>query len=204
MRDPIDDLLHRDAIARRIQGWAHWRDTCDWASLQDCFVPDATMVTTWFDGSAADFVAASRRLAETGAGGSVQHVMGASIVELGDGRAIAATRVQLAVRGKVHGVAVDVVCLGRFHDRLLLCPDGAWRLRHRIPVYDKDMLQPVVPGTPLHLDAEVFGRLPPHYAHLSYMQQQGGATITMDLPVPNSAEDRALRAADAAWLAGRD
>jgi len=198
MDTDIDALLRRSAITQLLRGWGLWRDTGDWARLRACYAPGARMRTTWFDGDAGDFVEASRRMAGAG-GGSVQHFIGASVIESTDDRALAATRIQLLVRGQLAGTPVDVACYGRFHDRLVR-HDGQWRIARREPVYDKDILRPVMPDARLEIDAEALARFPAHYRFTAYLQSLGGATITPDLPAPQSAQERQLQADDQSWL----
>jgi len=193
-------LLDRSAVAALIQNWGRWRDTQAWAELAGAFAADAWMKTTWFDGPAQAFVAASRQLAVGGA--SVQHSFGASDVAIEGARALANTRVELLIRGRLHGVEVDVHCWGRFIDRLVRDEGGRWRIQLRVPVYEKDRLQPVLPGTPLALDPALLDALPPHYRFTAYMQSQSGAQINQDLPPANSEGYRALEAANRAWLEG--
>lgn len=198
MRSDIDDFVQRTAIERLIQGWGLWRDTAQWQRLLACYAPGALMRTTWFDGTATDFVAASQRMA-SGGGPSVQHFIGASSVALHSDRALAVTRIQLLVRGRLGDTPVDVTCYGRFHDRLVRL-NGDWLIERREPVYDKDCLQAVLPQDALFIDPQALALFPAHYAFTAFLQSRGGATITMDLPAPNSPADLALRDADAAWL----
>lgn len=191
------DLL---AITQLQHGWGLWRDTCDWERLSACYTPDALMRTTWFDGTAADFLVASQRMASASKG-SLQHAISAPVVHGLGARAVAVTRVVLMVRGEFDGVPVDATCWGRFHDRLIR-QDGVWRIQRRTPVYDKDRLDPVCPSDRLVLDATELARFPTHYRHLACMQSRGGATITMNLPAPLSDADRQLMQDDLQWLQG--
>ncbi|MES2187795.1 MAG: nuclear transport factor 2 family protein [Pseudomonadota bacterium] len=201
-------MRHQAAIADVVQGWALWRDSCQWDLLRGCFAPGALIRTTWFDGTAADFVEASIRLAAHGS--PVQHLVGAPVIEWagpdGDGygsdsrdRAVAETRVELLVRTMLDGVPVDVQCYGRFHDRFVR-HEGAWKIAFRSPVYDKDRLQPVDPAATVRLDPARLAALPAHYAHLAYVQSAGGATITMDIPAANTPAYQALHEASRQWL----
>lgn len=193
------DLL---AITQLQHGWGLWRDTCDWDRLRACYTADALMRTTWFDGTAADFLVASQRMASAGKG-SLQHAIGAPVIHGFGMRAVAVTRVTLMVRGEFDGVPVDATCWGRFHDRLVK-QDGGWRIQRRTPVYDKDRLDPIRAGDRLVLDAAELERFPAHYRHLACMQSRGGATITMDLPEPLSDADRQLMQGDLQWLQDND
>ena len=201
---PTNHFDSRDlvAITQLQHGWGLWRDTCDWDRLRACYTTDALMRTTWFDGTASDFLVASQRMASASKGG-LQHAISAPVIYGLGKRAVSVTRVVLMVRGEFESVPVDVTCWGRFHDRLVK-QDDVWRIQRRIPVYDKDRLDPVRPGDCPRLEATELERFPAHYRHLACMQSRGGATITMDLPEPLSDADRQLMQGDLQWLQGKD
>ena len=48
-------------------------------------------------------------------------------------------------RAPLHGVLVDVVCVGRFYD-FFEKRDGRWAIVRRQPIYEKDRLDPVDPS----------------------------------------------------------
>lgn len=198
MNPPSEHLFDHLAITQLLVGWGLWRDTCDWPRLHACYAEGAHMRTTWFDGSATDFIDASQRMAGSGKT-SLQHYIGSPVVALQGDRALAISRVELHVRTMLDGVAVDAVCYGRFHDRLVK-QDGAWRILRREPVYEKDRLQPVESQHQITLDPVALARLPAHFRYLAYLQSQGGATITMDLPAPLSPAERQLANSDDQWL----
>lgn len=196
-KNELAELLDRSRISQLLCGWGLWRDTCNWARLIDCYTADARMLTTWFDGSAADFVAASQRMAA--AGSNLQHYIGASNIEINGDRALAVTRIELLVRAQLEGVPVDAACYGRFHDQLVR-QDGTWLIHRRVPVYEKDSIRAVHPGHELAINADELARFPAHYRYLAYLQSLGGATITPGLPAPNSQEEQRLREEDSVWL----
>ncbi len=198
MQEQDDNAFDTSAITQLQVGWGLWRDTCDWDRLRACYTPDAHMLTTWFDGPASAFIDASQRMA-AGGKGSLQHYISTPVIRLKGNRAISVTRVQLLVRGEMDGVAVDATCLGRFHDRMVR-QDGAWRIQRRVPVYEKDRVEPVYAGVKLSFDAAWLARFPAHYCHLAYMQSRSGATITMTLPAPMSDAERQLIQDDHDWL----
>ena len=114
-----------------------------------------------------------------------QHFIGAASIEIKGERAIAETRMILMVRGRLQGAEVDVTCYGRFYDRLVKHA-GHWRIQRRVPIYEKDRLDPLDPGAAVTLDAQILSSHPDGYRHLAYLQSSGGASITAGLPIPNS------------------
>jgi len=194
-------LLDRAAITQVVQGWGLARDTGRWELLRSFHTHDATVQTTWFVGSATEFVERSRQAFDAGA--KVQHFIGAATIELRGDRAVAETRMVLQVRAAVHGVSVDVTCHGLFHDLFVRNAEG-WRIQQRVPVYEKDRLDTLVPNQALQLDVANLAALPEGCSHLTYVQSQGGAQITPDLPVPGSAALERLYAQGRAWLSGTE
>lgn len=105
----------------------------------------------------------------------------------------------LLVRGQLEGADVDVSCWGRFHDRFVK-HDGQWRIQKRVPIYEKDRLDPVLPNSQLRLDTDALAQYPHGCRHLVYVQSRSGATIAPDLAVPGNAVVARLEAESAAWL----
>lgn len=196
--DGIADLIDRMAITRVVQDWGLFRDTERWDRLRALYTSDGTMHTTWFAGSADEFVARSIEAAANGV--RAQHFIGAASIDIDGDRAVAETRMILMVRGMVGAAEVDVTCFGRFHD-LFLRRESDWRIRSRVPIYEKDRLDPLGADR-VELDRTVLDRYPEGYRHLAYLQSLGGATITPGLPTPHSDELAALYASGERWLAG--
>lgn len=198
MTDALQELLDRAAITQVVQDWGLARDDNRWDLLRACYTPDAVMHTTWFVGPAAEFV--ERSMAAARAGTRVQHFIGAATIALNGDKAVAETRMILLLRARLDGVEVDATCWGRFHDRFVK-RDGRWRILERVPVYEKDRLDPVEPAAKLALDPEALARLADGCRHLTYIQSRAGATIMPDLAVPGSAALGRLEAGSTAWLA---
>ena len=193
----LSDLLDRAAITDLVQRWGLCRDTGRWDELRALFTADGTMHTTWFVGSADEFVARSMEAARKGA--RAQHFIGAATIDLNGDRAVAETRMILMLRASLQDHEVDVTCYGRFYDQLVR-QDARWKIRKRVPIYEKDRLDPLDPACRLELDAEKLARHPEGYRHLAYVQASGGAAVTPGLPTPNSEALATLYAEGAAWL----
>ncbi len=195
--DPMLELIDRAAITRVVNDWGLCRDAGRWDRLRALYTPDATMHTTWFAGPANEFVDRSIEAARKGA--RAQHFIGAASIDLNGARAIAETRMILLVRGKVGDAVVDVTCYGRFYDRFVR-HGGEWRIARRVPIYEKDRLDPVDPAGPIQLDPQALARFAEGYRHLAYVQSLAGAELTPGLPTPNSDAEARLYVEGAAWL----
>lgn len=194
-----DDRDDRAALRDLVENWALWRDAGDWERFATVWHPDGWMTATWFQGTAAEFIAVSREGFERGV--SILHFLGGHTADLAGDRAVAQTRMTINQRAAVDGVEVDVVCTGRFYD---FCArhDGAWTIVRRQPVYEKDRLDPVDPATTLILDPALLDRFPPGYRHLGYLQTKAGFTVKAGLPGLTGPAVERLYAEGAAWLAG--
>ncbi|MFD4510642.1 nuclear transport factor 2 family protein [Streptomyces sp. NPDC058457] len=189
-------------IRQLVEDWALWRDAGDWERFATVWHPDGWMSATWFQGSAADFTAASRRGFENGV--SILHFLGGHTSDVAGERAVAQTKMTIGQRAEVDGVLVDVVCTGRFYDFLSRDGEGDWTIVRRQPIYEKDRLDVVDPAASLTLDTALLARFPVGYRHLGYVQTKAGFTVKPGLPgLVGGPVDR-LYAEGAAWLAGSE
>ena len=192
----MDDAAEIRAL---IENWAVWRDAGDWARFSTCWHPEGRMMATWKQGTAAEFIAAS--IAGWNRGVSILHFLGGHSSEIAGERAIAQTKMTISQRAEVEGVLVDVVCTGRFYD-FIEKHEGAWKLRLRQPIYEKDRMDPVAPDARLSLDAALLAQFPEGYRHLAYLQTRIGYAVKRDMPGLKGAEVERLYADGAAWLKG--
>lgn len=198
LADATSAVVERDAIRNVIAEWASARDTGQWEKLRSLYAPHATMQTTWFEGSADEFIERSAK--GFGRSARAQHLVGASVIDLRDTRAIAETRITLLLRAALGQAQVDVTCYGRFYD-FLESNGSKWRICKRVPIYDKDRVDPVDPADQLDIDHEVLSRFAEGYRHLAYVQSRAGANVTKGLIEPGSVEEQHLYREGAEWLA---
>lgn len=192
-------LLDELALRRLVQDWAVWRDAGDWDRFATCWHDDARMMATWFQGPATEFIKVSRAGFERGV--RILHFLGGTSVDLAGHRAIVQTKMTISQRAEAEGVLVDVVCTGRFYD---FCEkrNGRWAVVLRQPIYEKDRMDAVTPGTAPVLDAALLAQFPEGYRHLAYIQTRIGYTVKRDMPGLTGPEVTALCASGARWLAG--
>jgi hypothetical protein len=195
----MSEAEDRAAIRALVENWAVWRDAGDWERFAACWHEDGFMMATWCQAPWRDFIAASRAGWEKGV--SILHFLGGHSADLAGTRAISQTKMTISQRAEVEGVRVDVVCTGRFYD-FVEKRDGRWGVVLRQPIYEKDRMDPVDPGTLLKLDAELLARFPEGYRHLAYLQTRIGYEVKRDMPGLKGAEVEALYARGRAWLAG--
>ena len=194
-----ETLADRLAIRDVVESWAIARDCADWEWFRDQWHTDGYMMATWFQGPKEDFIRVSQEGFAKGV--SILHFTGASQASVHGTRAISQTRMTIMQRGIVHGVLCDVACVGRFYD-FFEKRDGRWAIVLRQPIYEKDRLDPVLPGAALTLDEGLLERYPEGYRYLAYLQVQAGYPVKPDMPGLRGPQVDALYARGAAWLAG--
>lgn len=195
------DQLTRDKLELRelIDNWAIWRDAGFWKKFRTVWHDDGRMMATWTQGTADEFIEMNKQGWAKGV--SILHFLGGFTCEVEGDRAVTQTKMTISQRGEVHGVMVDVVCTGRFHD-FLERRDGKWGMCLRQPIYEKDRMDPVKPGANITLDQSVLDSFPTGYCHLAYLQSQVGYPVKKDMPGLKGPEVEALYGTGAKWLAG--
>ena len=194
-----DAVTDRRMIRELLENWVVWRDAGDWERFRTVWHPDGRMMATWFQSTADDFIAMSRQGWAKGV--SILHFLGGTSIDLAGNRAVSQTKMTISQRAPVGGVLVDVLCTGRFYD-FLEKRGGRWGIVLRQPIYEKDRMDPVTPGTVPTLDLALLEQFPEGYRHLAYLQTHIGYTVKRDMPGLRGPGIEALYARGAAWLAG--
>jgi SnoaL-like domain len=194
-----ETLTDQLAIRSVVESWVLARDSANWDWFREQWHDDGHMMATWFQGPKEDFIRVSQEGYEKGV--NILHYTGASQSTVRGTRAISQTRMTIMQRGDVHGVVVDVTCIGRFYD-FFEKRDGRWGIVLRQPIYEKDRMDPVQPGAAVDLDGDLLEAFPEGYRYLAYLQVQVGYPVKPDMPGLRGPEVEALYARGAAWLAG--
>jgi hypothetical protein len=191
------EMLDRLRIREVVENWAIWRDAGDWERFRGVWHPGATMMATWFQGSAERFIEVSREGWNKGV--SILHFLGGSSIDISGARAVAQTKMTISQRATIDGVTCDVVCTGRFYD-FFENRREVWAIVLRQPIYEKDRLDPLDPAARPQLDAKLLEEFPEGYRHLAYIQTKLGFTVKRDMPTLKGREVERLYARGAAWL----
>jgi hypothetical protein len=195
--DDTGSEADKAAIRELIENWVLWRDAGLWDRFLSVWHDDGFMMATWFQGPAAEFIAANRKGWDKGV--SILHFLGGSAIEIAGSRAVAQTKMTISQRAPVHGAVCDVVCTGRFYD-FFEKRGGRWGLVLRQPIYEKDRIDPVDPAATLILDQARLKTFPEGYRHLAYLQTDIGYPVKMDMPGLKGEVVEALYKMGAAWL----
>ena len=194
------DVLDKLAIRELIENWALFRDSLMWDRFRTVWHKDGQMWSTWFQGSAEDFIKVSIKGYENGV--RVVHGLHGMTIDLKGKRAIAQTKMTIAQRGVVDGEPCEVTCAGRFYD-FLEKRKGKWGIVLRRCIYEKDRLDPIDPSVRIKLDRKILDGFPVGYRHLAYLQVKGGFNVKQDLPGLDGPSVTALYAKGADWLKGK-
>lgn len=187
----------RRAIVDLVNDWVMWRDMGNFERMRSVWHDDGRIQTTWRQGTADEFVRATRETFEKGI--TILHTLGGITVDVAGNRAISISKATVSQRAVVDGVLCDVTCMARHYD-FWEKRSGRWGLVMREGIYDKDWLVPVEPGRTVPLDAELLAQFPENYRHLAYLQTRIGFDVKRDMPCLRGPEVQALYARGAAWL----
>ncbi len=187
------------AIRETVENWVVYRDAGMWDRFATVWHEEGWMTATWFQGPYRDFIAISKKSFEAGV--NILHQLGGWTCDIAGDRAVSQTKMTILQRGDIDGMAVDVICWGRFYD-FFEKRDGRWAIVRRQPIYEKDRLDPVDPSAKLSLDPALLARFPEGYRHLAYLQARVGFHVKEALPGVKGAAVEKLYAEGKAWLEG--
>lgn len=196
------DAMTVDKLAIReiVENWVIYSDSGDWDRFAALWHEGAWMSATWFQAPATEFVRARREGFERGV--SIIHFLGAFTCDVVGDRAIAQTKMTISQRAPVDGALADVTCTGRFYD-FFEKRAGRWGMVRRQPIYEKDRIDFVGPGSAPELDQELLARFPEGYRHLAYLQTRVGYAVKESgMPGLKGPEVERLYAEGEAWLEG--
>lgn len=166
------------AIAQLVLREREGRDRCWWAQALDCFHPDSTVNVGWFEGSGADFVAGSEKMAAGGGGAS--HRLAPPVVHLNGDRAVVFLGAVIISRALIDGQELDLEADIRIIYRTLRT-HGTWRIVSLDCVYERDRLSPAVPGQWFTVPESELKELRPSYRMLAWSFRRRGIPVRGDL-----------------------
>ncbi|MEC3981017.1 nuclear transport factor 2 family protein [Amycolatopsis sp. H20-H5] len=147
--------------------------------LGDCFHPDATVTTSWVQGSAQAFVAGARARS-AGSSGPIVNRVGAPVVRHAGQRAVVELPSTTTRWIPVNGVESVLVSFMRLLYRAE-SREGVWRIDSLTAINEADTLESAVPGADLHVDPGALGGLRHSYRFLAYTRSLEGETVSPDL-----------------------
>jgi hypothetical protein len=189
------------AVRRR---WAFSRDQGDWEALRDCFHPDATITVAWYAGPASGFIERSIAIAKARRPEEHhKHWLGNMRAEVAGARAVVETDAMVLIREHIGGHLFDYCGWLRFHD-LMEKRDRAWRLFRASCIYEKDRLDPVVPGAvpASFYDSIALAGSEAGFAYMRFRQIQKGRSVPSGIVIAGTPGEEELRREGRTWLSG--
>lgn len=175
------------------------RDRGWYEAMADCFAEDSIVDMSWYHGTGAGFVAATRAMA--GRGDLAVHRLSPPTVHIDGHHAIAELPLVIERRIDVDGVEADIASACRSQYRVRRGADGVWRIVRITSIYEKDTLVATVPGTSLDIDPQVLAAYRPSYRFLAWDLNRKGYDVG-DHHLGDDRPDAVQRqyAAELAWL----
>ena len=200
----LQQMLDEYAVRSVRQRWAFARDHGEWETMRACFHPDATVRVLWYSGPVAGFLDRTIASAEERAdGGSSKHWFGNARVWVKGARALLETDAQVQLRSRLDGHLIDTTLFIRLYDRLERRA-GEWRISRMDAIYDKDRLDPVIPGSvpASFFDGIDFSGANASLGIMRWRAAKRGGKLPPDLPIGGTDSEKELRKENEAWLAG--
>ena len=198
-------LVDEFEVRRVRQVWAFSRDHGEWETMRACFHPDATVLVSWFSGTAQNFMERTVAMAaERGPEERSKHWFGNQRTQIKGDRAILETDAMVLGRDVLDGYLFDSTFYVRMYDRMER-RQGVWRILRMVVIYDKDRLDPVVPGA---VPASYFAQVPVKgpesgIAFMRFRQTTKGRIVPPDIVLGGTDGERRLKQEAEAWLQGR-
>lgn len=148
--------------------------------LRHCFHPDATVTTSWLQGSAEAFVSAAGD-GSSGHSGTILNRLGPPVVHYSGRRAVVELPSTTTRSISVHGVEAELTSFMRLVYRVERRA-GVWLICDLTAVNEWDTLHPAVPGTDLRVDPDAVAGLRHSYRWLAYTRSLEGEMLSTDLP----------------------
>lgn len=175
LREPADVVAIQQLILRERSS----RDLGLWEQMRDCFHDDSIVRLSWIDASGPEFVRRSKEMAERN-NIKATHRLGPILVTLAGDRAIAQLGAIIDAPGKVRNVAV----IFSSHARFLFRAErraGVWRISGFDSIYQRDELNPVIPGQVVTIEPNELKNFRPSYQLLSFCLMSAGYKPRLDL-----------------------
>jgi hypothetical protein len=167
----MEEMLAKFAVIEAIEFERFCRDNALWEEMRKCFTKDSTVTISWYKGSGAGFVEASRKMES-----KAPHKINNTLVWLNKARtrATAICMACIQMRREINGIAMDLLSYARLVYTMEKNENG-WQVASFEAIYEKDCL---VPASPAGFVPQ--GRV--SYGNLSAMLGAQGYAIDQELP----------------------
>ncbi|WP_405163825.1 nuclear transport factor 2 family protein [Nocardia sp. NBC_01499] len=152
------------------------RDRGWWSILTRCYTPEATIQTSWFDGTAVEYIEVSKRVFDHTPS---NHRLGQPVIDVNGTRAIVEVPITIEMRDTFRGVEVDLTSYLRMLHRAEKGNSG-WRFAASVAIFDHDTMTPALPTAPPTLHPEDLEGARPSYRMLRLWMTERGYTVPTD------------------------
>ena len=178
MQTRLERLFDRTEIFDLVRYERLCRDQRDFDGMVGCYMPNAPVRTSWFDGTVEDFAEASRK--KMASGSQAKHWIMPARLEIKAGRALVESPAAIFDRLTFDGIEFDMFQYCRFFSRVIKTA-GGWRLGSFEGIYQRDRMETVDPRDPLPVDWNIVNGLRPSYKFMGYTQVKRGYKLNPEL-----------------------
>jgi hypothetical protein len=179
----LERLLDRTEIFDLVRYERLCRDQRDFAGMIACYVANAPVRTSWFNGTVEEFAKASHQKMSSGASQAKHWIMPARL-EINDGRALVESPAVIFDRLTFDGIQFDMFQYCRFFSRVIKTGQKtgqSWKLGSFEGIYQRDRLETVDPRQELPVDWTLIESLRPSYKFMGYTQIKRGYKLDPEL-----------------------
>ena len=134
----IDRNEIRHVVAKSVLA----RDSGQWKELGECYHPDAKLTSSWFSGTAKEFLKVVEETRDVRREGETQkHMTGNHWIEVSRNRAVAESDLILYQRRIIEGLELDFTTWSR-RLHLMEKREGDWKIWRRTAIYERDRMDP--------------------------------------------------------------
>lgn len=186
--DEISQLVARERLYRARHA----------EELVDCYYPDATVATSWQNGSLDTFL--NQSPAEVDPRFTIVGSVSAPVIHQNGDRAYVELPTVTNMRMMVQNVQTEIESYRRLIYRVEK-RDQDWKIASMISINESDGLHAVIPGEKLVIDSKELAKFRPSYQFLAYVRKAAGGEISQDLLGTDRPDDiKKLYAQAQAWV----
>lgn len=175
----ITEAADVTAITQLILRERESRDLQRWNTMRECFWPESLVRVSWFRGSAFEFIAGSKDMAERGT--AAKHRLAPILVRVNSDRAVASLTAIIDLPLHLNGIDATLSAHSRFLYRVER-RNAEWRISGFDAIYIRDEIAPAIPGQVIPISPAEVGSFRPSYRMLSYYLKSQGFDIDSNLP----------------------